>query len=90
MWRRALPWNRAGGPCFRAWWPYLTVWLLNCIWLVYFYTSGVYISYDLTAAAAPAAAIDVVWTFGDALVKGAAYVWVQLIPLTASALSVAN
>lgn len=76
-----------GRALLRAWWPYLIVWLLNGIWLVYFYTSGVYISYDLTAAAAPAAPIDVVWTFGDALVKGAAYVWVQLVPLTASALS---
>jgi hypothetical protein len=76
-----------GQNLLRAWWPYLVVWLLNGIWLVYFYTSGVYISYDLTAAVAPPAPMDVLWTFGDALFKAGAFVWIQVIPLTATAIT---
>ncbi|HET6846954.1 MAG TPA: hypothetical protein VFH29_08960, partial [Anaerolineales bacterium] len=75
-----------GRALIRAWWPYLVVWVLNGIWLVYFYTSGAYISYDLTAAASPPATADVLRTFGDALFKAAAYVWVQVIPLTMAAI----
>jgi hypothetical protein len=71
----------------RAWSPYLVVWLINGIWLVYFYASGAYISYDLTAAAAPPAAADVLRVFGDALLKAGAYVWLQVIPLTFAASS---
>ena len=66
-----------------VWWPYLAVWLLNSIWLVYFYRSGAYISYDLTVAAAKPAPTAVFLAFGDALLKAGAYVWVQVIPLTA-------
>ena len=71
----------------RAWWPYLVLWLLNAIWLMHFYRSGAYISYDLTAAAALPAPGEFLGTLSDALFKMAVIVWFQVIPLTAADLA---
>ncbi len=71
----------------RAWWPYLVLWLLNAIWLMHFYSSGAYISYDLTAAAAPPAPSEILGTLLDALFKMAVYAWLQVIPLSATDLA---
>ena len=87
---RILDWRSRGRALLQAWWPYLLIWLLNGVWLTYFYTSGAYISYDLAAAATPAAPANIIWTFADALWKAGAFVWFQVVPLTAAALCVAD
>ena len=76
-----------GRKLLRAWWPYLAVWILNGIWLAFYYKSGAYISYDLTAAAAPPAAVEALGTFADALLKVGAYIWFQVIPLAGATLT---
>jgi hypothetical protein len=73
---------------FKCWWPYLLIWFADAAWLVYYYKSGAYISYDVTAAQAPAAALNnALFVFGDALWKAGLYVWAQVLVLTAHTLT---
>ncbi len=65
----------------KHWWPYLLIWLLNALWLIYYYKFGPYTSYEVTAAQSFTAtsflreALDALW-------KAGFYVWVQVLPLT--------
>jgi len=73
---------------FKCWWPYLWIWLADAAWLVYYYKSGAYISYDVTAVQAPAATLNnALSVFGDALWKAGLYVWAQVLVLTAHAIT---
>jgi hypothetical protein len=73
---------------FKRWWPYLLVWLADAAWLVYYYKSGAYISYDVTAAQAPTVALDnALFVFADALWKAGLYVWAQVLVLTLQTLT---
>jgi hypothetical protein len=67
----------------KRWSPYLLVWLADIVWLVRYYRSGIYVSYDLTAAAAPPALNQALLVFGDALWKAGLYAWVQVTVLVA-------
>ncbi len=71
----------------KNWWPYLLIWLADAIWLVYYYKSGAYVSYDVTAAQGAPALGDAFGVFGDALWKAGLYVWGQVLVLTAQSLS---
>jgi hypothetical protein len=71
----------------KAWWPYLAIWLINILWLLYFYRSGVYVSYDLTAARAAPAFNQILLIFGDALWKAGLYVWFQVVILLSGSIS---
>lgn len=67
---------------FKYWWPYLAIWLADAAWLVYYYKSGAYISYGVTAVQAPTATFhDALIVFGDALWKAGLYVWAQVLVL---------
>lgn len=76
-------WGTRARRLVRAWWPYAVVWLLNGAWLFYYYRSGLYISYDLTATASSLPPVEALYSFCDALLKAGLYVWFQVIPLTA-------
>jgi len=65
----------------RFWWPYLIVWLADAFWLAQYYGSGAYVSYDLTATAAPAQLSQAITVFADAFWKAGLYVWVQILVL---------
>ena len=65
----------------KHWWPYLLIWLVNALWLLYFYKSGAYVSYDLTAVSVVPSVSDAFVAFGDALWKAGLYVWVQVLVL---------
>ncbi len=71
----------------RQWWPYLLIWLADAAWLAYFYKSGAYVSYDLTAAQAAPSASQAFAAFGEALWKAGAYVWVQIAVLIGRSVS---
>jgi hypothetical protein len=68
------------------WWPYLIVWLANAFWLARYYGSGAYVSYDLTATAAPPQLSQAATMFADALWKAGLYVWVQILVLLGGAI----
>ncbi len=70
----------------KAWWPYLLIWLADLIWLVRYYGSGAYVSYDLTATSTPPAFGQTLNIFGDALWKAGLYVWAQVVVLLAASL----
>jgi hypothetical protein len=70
----------------KFWWPYLLVWLADAFWLAKYYASGAYVSYDLTATAAPAQLSQAVTIFGDAFWKAGIYVWVQILVLMESSI----
>jgi hypothetical protein len=67
----------------RNWWPYLLVWVADLAWLIYFYKSGVYVSYDLTAAQTLPPLGKSLVIFADALWKAGFYAWVQVLFLVA-------
>ncbi len=65
----------------KIWWPYLLIWILNAIWLIYYYKFGPYNSYEVTASQSLTAltffreALDSIW-------KAGFYVWIQVLVLT--------
>jgi hypothetical protein len=71
----------------KAWWPYLVVWLVNIVWLVHYYRSGAYISYDLTVAKTAAVPSQILLVLADALWKAGVYVWVQVLALLAKSIT---
>ncbi len=71
----------------KNWWFYLLIWLGDAIWLIYYYKSGAYVSYDVTATQGAPAFRDILVVFGDALWKAGLYVWTQVIILTAQSLT---
>lgn len=71
----------------KYWWPYFTVWIANLLWLFYYYKSGAYISYDLTAAPGTPALSEALFAFGDALWKAGLYVWVQVLVLAGKSIT---
>ncbi len=74
-------WKQRLARSLKSWLPYLLIWLLDLAWLLYFYRSGVYISYDLTAASAFPPPLQAVFIFVDAVWKAGIYIWLQVIPL---------
>ena len=71
----------------KVWWPCLLVWLADAVWLFYYYKSGAYVSYDLTAARSAPELSGVFAAFGDALWKAGLYVWFQVLVLCARTVS---
>ena len=71
----------------KYWWPYLVVWLADAAWLAYYYRSGAYISYDLTATGSTPGLSQALLAFGDALAKAGFYGWVQVLVLCARLIS---
>lgn len=69
------------------WWPYLAIWIADLAWLIFYYKSGVYVSYDLTAAQALPPLGKSLLIFADALWKAGFYSWVQVLVLTAKTIS---
>ena len=65
----------------KVWWPYLTIWMLNAAWLIYYYKFGPYNSYEVTAAQSSnpvyflTEALDAIW-------KAGFYIWAQVLVLT--------
>ncbi len=67
----------------KACWPYLLIWFADVLWLIYYYRSGIYVSYDLANAQAAPALNESLLLFGDAIWKSGLYVWIQVLVLTA-------
>jgi hypothetical protein len=65
----------------------LIVWLADLAWLVYYYRSGIYVSYDLTAVGAAPSLPNSAPTFADAVWKAGFYTWFQVILLAAKSIS---
>lgn len=69
----------------RTWWPYLLVWMLNAVWLIYYYKFGPYASYTVNAAQS-LTALSFLKNALDALWKAGFYIWIQVLALTLSSL----
>ncbi len=67
----------------KRWWPYLLIWLADAAWLAYYYKSGAYISYDVTAVRSAPSLAQAFGVFADALWKAGLYVWAQVLVLSA-------
>lgn len=65
----------------KIWWPYLFIWILNAVWLVYYYKFGPYNSYEVTAGGS-LTILTVLLEVIDALWKAGFYIWVQILVLT--------
>ncbi len=71
----------------KHWWPYLLVWIADAAWLAYYYRSGAYVSYDVTAVQSAPRLSEAILAFGDALWKAGFYVWFQVLVLAGRAIS---
>ncbi|MCS6995067.1 MAG: hypothetical protein N2117_04675 [Anaerolineales bacterium] len=71
----------------RAWLPYLAVWGLNALWLLFYYRSGIYANYDVTLGETTLSPAGVVtgWlaASGEAVWEAGFYAW-GLLPLLAA------
>ncbi len=68
----------------KRWWPYLLIWIVDALWLAYYYKSGAYISYGVTATRHALSIKALLLAFGDAFWKAGFYVWAQVLVLTAT------
>lgn len=68
------------------WWPYLIIWILNAVWLVYYYKFGPYNSYEVTASQS-LTTLTFLREALDSLWKAGFYVWIQVLALTFKSLS---
>jgi hypothetical protein len=67
----------------KIWWPHFLIWLLNAVWLVYYYKFGPYTSYEVTAADnIPITSFLV--EIMDTLWKICFYIWGQVLVLVSS------
>lgn len=70
----------------KIWWPYLTIWILNAAWLIYYYRFGTYNSYEVTATQSTSSLYFLQQAL-DALWKAGFYIWIQVLVLTFKSLS---
>ncbi|HUH98631.1 MAG TPA: hypothetical protein VLZ89_14800 [Anaerolineales bacterium] len=75
-------WPRLGRT-LKRWWPYLLIWTADALWLAYYYKSGAYVSYGVTATRHAISIQTLLLASGDAFWKAGLYVWVQVLVLTA-------
>jgi len=79
------------GPRFiqtmKRWWPYLIIWMVDALWLAYYYKSGAYISYGVTATRHALSIKALLLAFGDAFWKAGFYVWVQVMVLAGQSIT---
>ena len=66
----------------KRWWPYVLIWIVDALWLAYYYKSGAYISYGVTATQHMLSIKALLLAFGDAFWKAGFYVWMQVLVLT--------
>ena len=71
----------------KRWWPYFLIWIVDALWLAYYYKSGAYISYGVTAAQHALSIKALLLAFGDAFWKAGFYVWLQVLVLTAQSIA---
>lgn len=71
----------------RHWWPYFLIWIADTLWLAYYYKSGAYISYGVTATQHALSIKSLLLAFGDAFWKAGLYVWVQVLVLSSQAIT---
>ena len=71
----------------KRWRPYLLIWIVDALWLAYYYKSGAYVSYGVTAAQHAPSIKALLVAFGDAFWKAGLYVWVQVLVLTAQSIA---
>jgi hypothetical protein len=71
----------------KHWWPYFLIWIVDALWLAYYYKSGAYISYGVTATQHALSIKALLLAFGDAFWKAGFYVWAQVLVLTAQSIS---
>jgi hypothetical protein len=69
---------------FKVWLPYLGVWLLNGVWLAWYYSQG-YNAYDVEIINKPLD--NLFYVFGEAIWKAGLYAWAQVLVLTSKAIT---
>ncbi len=64
----------------KRWLPYLTLWLANAGWLVYYYTRGGYDSYSVASGSNTSVFAELLMGIWDLLYKSLWMIWTQFIP----------
>jgi hypothetical protein len=71
----------------KCWWPYFLIWIVDALWLAYYYKSGAYVSYGVTATRHALSIKALLLAFGDAFWKAGFYVWVQVLVLVGQSIT---
>ncbi len=64
----------------KTWWPYLLIWILNAVWLIYYYRFGPYDSYEVTSGN-EITTLKLLPEIIDTLWKVCFYIWGQVLVL---------
>jgi len=70
----------------KIWLPYLFIWIINAIWLAFYYSRG-YNSYDLEVLNEPFSFMGTLLSIGDVVWKVGLYAWAQVLLLTSQAIT---
>ena len=73
-------WNRFI-QTLKQWWLYLMIWIVDAIWLAYYYKSGAYTSYGVIATQHALSISSLLLALGDVLWKAGFYIWIQVLIL---------
>ena len=64
----------------RIWFPYLLIWILNGAWLLFYYNSGRYASYEAVGTQTPSL-LQLLLDLLDTFWKTGFYIWMQIVAL---------
>jgi hypothetical protein len=79
-------WRLGAGKALKVWLPYLGIWIMNGIWLTFFYSQGNN-SYDLEVLNAPFSITTMGAAIGETIWKVGVVAWVQVLSLTTKTLT---
>ena len=72
---------------FRRWLPYLLIWLIDALWLAYFFFVRSLGSYDVKLVTEPFSVFRIFKAIGEAIWKAGFFIWVQVFELASKTLA---
>lgn len=73
-----MPFRLRARESLKKWLPHLIVWILNAVWLIYYYKFGAYNSYGLAVNDVQTGSAASLFSFIDAIFKAGLYIWIQI------------
>lgn len=71
----------------KLWLPYLVIWLINAVWLGYFFLVRSFGSYDVEVVTEPVSVFGFFEAVAEAIWKAGLYIWIQVLVLVSKTLT---
>jgi hypothetical protein len=72
---------------FKRWLPYLVIWLIDAVWLGFFFFARSFGSYDVEVVTQPVSTHGFVKAVAEAIWKGGFYIWAQVLVLVSKTIT---